>query len=194
MRVLKVLMVTVCAAGLLAAVAGASSISMKLSGEGVVNDSTVKAGTPVNVDIYIENDSLFTGFSFGFIVTSPDIKKVIHVADSGNGLNKGGDIKGHNGWQDASIWNFGGVYAVERDWDGNLPDMIGFGGLCIQQEYSPHDIQKVLSFTLVAPDAGTVVVDSAFYPPGGRWLFATPSPAAAHEPDFGGALTFKVVK
>jgi len=143
MRVLKVLLVTVCAAGLLAAVAGATSISMKLSGEGVVNDSTVKAGTPVSVDIYIENDSLFTGFSFGFTVTSPDIKNVIHVADSGNGLNKGGDIKGFNGWQDASIWNFGGVYAVERDWDGSLPDMIGFGGLCIQQEYSPHDIQKV---------------------------------------------------
>ncbi len=194
MKVRKVLAALVCLTLVTFGFADAVDISLGLSGEGVVKDNTIKAGKPVTVDIYVENDSLFTGFSFGFTVSSPDIKNIAHVADSGNGLNKNGDIKGYNGWQDHSIWNFGGVYTVERDWDGKLPDLIGFGGLSVQQEYKPHPKEKVLSFELIADSPGTIVVDSSYYPPGGRWLFATPVPGASADPTFDGALKITVVK
>ncbi len=172
----------------------AGSVGMKISGPGAVNDSTIKAGDTVTVDIYIANDTTFTGFSLGFKIVSKDIKKVVHVADSGNGLNDLGDIKGHNGWNDKSIWDFGGVFAVERDWDGELPETLGFGGLCVKQKYTPHEKMKVLSFDMIVPDTGTITIDSSFFPPGGRWLFSAPPPGPAEEPDWLGPYTFQVAK
>ena len=172
----------------------ASSVSMKLSGPGAVNDSTIQAGKEVSLDIYISNDSYYTGFSFGFAFTSQDIKKIIHVSDSLTSLNENGDIKGYNGWEDKSIWNFGGVYAVEKDWDGAMPELLGFGGLCIQQRYDPHDIQKCISVNMLFEELGTITIDSAFYPPGGGWMFADPSENGIHKPKWGGPYTFKVVK
>ncbi|RKX25450.1 MAG: hypothetical protein DRP47_09805 [Candidatus Zixiibacteriota bacterium] len=194
MNILKVLGISAVLIVVMTSLSLAGSISMKLSGPGAVNESTIKAGEPVSVDIYIANDSIYTGFSFGFSIVSKEIKNIIHVTDSGNGLNKNGDINGYNGWEDNSIWNFGGVFAVETDWDGTLPELIGFGGLCVQQEYKPHEIHKCLSFDIIFPEPGIVVIDSAFYPPGGRWLFAGPVSSSSHEPDWGGPYKFKVVK
>ncbi len=177
----------------ISATAAAGTIGLKISGPGVVDDSTVTVGEPFSVDIHVANDSIYTGFSFGFDITSEEITEIIHVADSGNGLNKQGDIKGHNGWQSHSIWNFGGVYAVESDWDGELPDLLGFGGLSINQDYEPHDLTRVLSFELIIPEPGSIVVDSAFFPPGGRWMFATPVPGTIDEPTWQGPLTIRAV-
>lgn len=172
----------------------AASVSMKISGPGMVNDSTIKVGEKVSVDIYIANDTIFTGFSLGFSIKSPTIKSITHVSDSGNGLNDNGDIKGHNGWEDKSIWDFGGVFAVERDWDGELPELLGFGGLCVKKDYEPHDLAKVLSFEIIVPDTGMITIDSSFFPPGGRWMFSAPPPGPAGEPDWAGPYTFKAVK
>jgi len=172
----------------------ASSVSMKISGPGAVNDSTIKAGDTVSVDIYIANDSVFKGYSLGFTVKSPTIKTVVHVVDSGNGLNDRGDIKGCNGWDDKSIWDFGGVFVVERDWDGELPEVLGFGGLSIKKIYEPHELAKVLSFEMIVPDTGVITIDSSFFPPGGTWMFSAPPPARTEEPDWLGPYTFKVIK
>ena len=190
MRNLKLPIVTAFVLLVFTISAMAGSVSMKISGPGAVNDSTIQAGKEVSVDIYVSNDSLYTGFSFGFAFKSPDIKKIIHVSDSIPSLNKNGDVKGHNGWQDQSIWNFGGVYAVEKDWDGVMPELLGFGGLSIQQHYEPHDIQKCISVNMVIPETGTITIDSAFFAPSGRWLFAPPSTA----PKWGGPYNIKVVK
>ncbi len=172
----------------------AGSVGIKISGPGAVNDSTIKAGEKVSVDIYVANDTVFTGFSLGFKLVSPTIKEIIHVADSGNGLNDRGDVKGHNGWEDKSVWDFGGVFAVETDWDGKLPDLLGFGGLCIKQKYEPHEMKKVLSFDMIVPEAGPITIDSAFFPPGGAWLFSAPPPGGAEQPDWLGPYNFTVVK
>ncbi|MBU8934269.1 MAG: hypothetical protein KOO62_09710 [candidate division Zixibacteria bacterium] len=193
MNKLKLLGMTVVLVAGFAALSAASEITMQLSGPGAVDDTTIKAGEPVSVDIFVMNDSLYTGFSIGFSVVSKDMKKIVHVTDSTGGLNENGDLKGYNGWNDKSIWNFG-LYTVEKDWDGVLPELLGFGGLCVQREYQPHESQKCLSFEVIFPEPGTVVIDSAFYPPGGRWLFAGPSPETAHEPIWGGPYKFKVVK
>jgi len=171
----------------------ATSVSMKISGPGAVNDSTIQAGKEVSVDIYVVNDTVFSGFSLGFSIKSPAIKSITHVPDSGNGLNENGDIKGHNGWQDKSIWDFAGILVVERNWDGKLPELLGFGGLCIKKDYLPHDLVKVLSFEIIVPEAGMITIDSSFFPPGGKWMFAA-SPGPAEVPKWGGPYTFKVIK
>ncbi len=170
--------------------ATATSVNMKISGPGAVNDSTIKAGEPVSFDVYIANDRTFTAFTIGFKLISTDIKTVAHVADSGKGHNKAGDVKAFNGWEDFSIWDLGGLYVVESDWDGKLPDVLGFGGLCAYKKYEPHDEMKCLSWDLRIDEPGSIVVDSSFFPPGGKWIFGQP----AHAPAWGGPYTFKVVK
>jgi hypothetical protein len=171
-----------------------ASVSMKISGPGAVNDTTIKAGEKVFFDIYVVNDTIFTGFSLGFAIKSPTIKTIIHVPDSGNGLNRNGDVKGYNGWEDKSIWDFAGVMVAEQsDWDGVLPELLGIGGICIKKDYMPHELMKVLSFEAIIPEPGVITVDSSFFPPGGTWMFAG-SPGPVVTPEWGGPYTFKVVK
>ena len=175
---------------ILAVQLSATSINMKISGPGAVNDSTIAAGKKVSFDIYVENKGQFKGFTMGFEISSKDIKTAIHAADKGNGLNKNGDIKGYNGWNDRSIWDLGGVYIVERSWDGNLPDIIGFGGISKTKPYMPHKADKKLSFDMIFNETGTIVVDSSFFPPTGKWMYAPPNTT----PSWGGPYKFKVQK
>ena len=168
----------------------ATDVSMQISGSGAVNDSTIKVGEKVTFDIYFENDTEFKGFSLGFKIKSEDIEKVTHLKDVGNGLNKEGDIKGYNGWENNSVWDLGGIYVIERDWDGNLPDLLGFGGVCKSKVYTPHEKSKKLSFDLMFDREGMVTVDSSFFPPTGKWLFSPPNTS----PTWHGPYTFKVVK
>lgn len=180
-------------AALCATIAGSAmavDISMKISGPGAVNETTIKAGQPVSFDVYMANDSTWKGFTIGFQVKSPNIKTVIHPADSGKGLNARGDIKGYNGFNDKSVWDLNGVFIIDTAWNGTLPDTLGFGGICVKSSYMPHPSQKNLSFEIIFPEAGTVVVDSSFFAPGGEWLFALPS----HKPGWHGPYKFTVVK
>ena len=180
---------------LLAGTVLGSSVSLQLSGEGAVNDSTIKAGEPVSIDIYFTNDDIRTGITLGFAITSPDTKEVIHVIDSGNGLNERGDVKGYNGWEGAAVWDLFGMFIVESDWDGVLPELLGIGALSNKQSYDPHELEKKLSFELVVPEAGTIVIDSAYFPPGGKWLYSSPVDIApSHVPEWLGPYTYKVVK
>ncbi len=173
----------------------ATSIELKLSGPGAVGDATIKAGKPVSVDIIIENDTIFTGFTMGFKIFSPDLKKIVHVADSGNGLNERGDVKGYNGWHDDSVWDLKGIFVRETDWDGNLPDTLGFGGLSVKKRYTAHKAEKKLSFEIMVPEPGTLVIDSSFYPPGGKWLYSAPARIGSTiSPDWNGPYQFKVIK
>ncbi len=169
-----------------------ASVSVGVSGKGAVNDSTVVVGEPFSVDIYIANDSIQRGFTLGFKLKSEDIKNIVHVADSGKGMSTKGDIKGHNGWQDKSIWDLNGIFVVESNWDGNLPDTIGFGGVCVKQTYEQHEKMKCLSMDLIVPSEGTLVVDSSFWYPSGIWIFAGEN-QTVHVPKWGGALKLKVV-
>lgn len=180
------------AAALLLAVgsATASSVSVKLSGPGAVDDSTIKAGEKVSFDIYVANDTIFTFFQLGFKLVSNDISTVIHPADSGNGKNEHGDVKAYNGFENASIFDMGGLHVVEKSWDGKLPDTVGFGGMCVHKQYDPHPLRKNISIDLIFDQPGTVTFDSSWFPPLGEWMFAPP----AHQPEWGGPYTFKVVK
>lgn len=169
-----------------------ASVSVGVSGKGAVNDSTVIAGEPFSVDVYVANDSIQRGFTLGFKLKSENIKSIVHVADSGKGLSSKGDVKGHNGWQDKSIWDLNGIFVVESNWDGNLPDTIGFGGVCVKQQYAPHEKLKCLSMDLIAPTEGTLVIDSSFWSPSGIWIFAGEN-QTARIPKWGGARKVKVI-
>ncbi|MDZ4722976.1 MAG: hypothetical protein SGI97_03600 [candidate division Zixibacteria bacterium] len=174
----------------------ATGVSIKVSGAGAVNDSTIKAGQKVSLDIYYENDQKWMGFTSGFKISSPTIKKIEHAADTVKGLLENGSIKGHNGWQDRSVWDFG-FYVTQTDWDGNLPDIVGFAGLAARTGYQPQKKSKMISIDIVVPEAGIIVVDSSFFPPGGYWKTARSSAAEGNvtgHPKWGGPYTFKVVK
>ncbi|RKX23076.1 MAG: hypothetical protein DRP35_00350 [Candidatus Zixiibacteriota bacterium] len=191
----KIIVLSLIILTITAVMLNSAEIKMAVSGPGVINDSTLKVGEKVSFDIYVSNEIKRTGFTFGFAVKSPDIKTVVHVSDSGNGLNDNGDVKGYNGWQDNSIWDFAGVFAVERDWDGNLPELLGFGGLSIKKSYDVEELSKKLSMEMIIPESGTLVIDSAWYPPGGKWVFSSPpriAPEAA--PEWFGPYKYSVVK
>ena len=166
-----------------------SMITMKLTGPGAVNDTTIKAGEKVALELHMSNKKPRRGISIGFKFTSPDIKKIIHPADSGNGLNKAGDVKGYNGWENKSVFDLTGVLAAEKDWDGMLPDTLGFGALVVKNTYEPHEMMKTLSIDLIVPTAGTLTIDSTFFPPGGNWQYGL-----GGKPGWGGPYTFKVVE
>lgn len=191
-RIVGISLVTI---GLSAATAfGQTSITLKISGPGAVNDSTIKVGEPVSIDIYWENkDDDRRGFTTGFKISSETIKTIIHVADSGNGVNPLGDIKAFNGWEGTKAWDFTGVKVIDADWDGNLPELIGFGGLRVKNRYDAHENKKVLSWTMIVPEEGTIMVDSSFFKPGGVWAIVGPSGVEV-TPVWGGPYVFKVVK
>lgn len=168
----------------------AIDIDLKLSGKGVVNDSTVKAGEPFSVDVIITNDGNFKGFSFGFKLLSNDIESITHPADSGKGLNKNGDVKGYAEFADRSLFDLGGVYAVEKNWDGKFPELLGFGGISTKTFYEPHEAAKKLSFDLLINEEGQFLIDSSFFPPSGKWLFVPPE----SPPVWRGPYLFHVVK
>jgi len=168
----------------------AISIDLKISGPGVVNDSTIKAGEVVNFDIYFKNQSNFRGFSVGFKFFSSDINQVVHVTDKGNGVNLNGDIKAFNGWQDMSVWDFGGLFTIESDWDGKMPELIGLGGISKSKSFTPQKSTKNVSMQMIFNEAGSITVDSSFFPPAGRWIFSIPPT----KPAWGGPYNFKVVK
>ena len=173
----------------------AADITMMLSGQGAVNDTTIKAGQPVSIDVVVENDTVFTGFTMGFKLTSPDLAEIVHLADTNGGLNEAGDVKGHNGWQDQSIWDLNGVFVRETDWDGKLPETIGFGGLSVKSRYTAHKAERKLSFDIIVPQAGVLVIDSSFFPPGGKWLFSAPARIGPSlGPEWGGPYKFNVIE
>lgn len=168
----------------------ASSIDLKISGPGVVDDTTIKVGQPVSFELYIANDKKYTYMNIGFKMTSQDIKNVVHLIDSGKGYNPAGDVKCWNGFEDKSIWDFGGMHVVERSWDGVLPDTLGFGAICAYKTYDPHERRKCFSWDMRFDEVGTVVVDSTFFPPAGTWVIGEP----AHEPAWGGPYVLRIVK
>ncbi len=169
-------------------IAAGSEVTVKASGPGAINDSTIKVGEKVDIDIYFSNDKPRKGFSVGFQLSSPDIKQIQHVPDSG--FEKYPDLKGYNGWQDKSVWDLNGIMiSAKSDWDGKLPDMIGLGGVTVKQRFQPQEAKKVLSINLIIPEPGTLVVDSAYYPPGGYWKYAD-----NELPNWKGPYKFKVVK
>lgn len=152
---------------------GQTTISLGLSGPGAVNDSTITVGQVFSVDIYWENKEVdLQGFTTGFRIFSPTIKTIIHVPDRGNGINDLGDLSAYSDWRGTKTWDFTGLKTIETDWDGILPDTIGFGGLNVKVKYGPHKKKKVLSWSMIVPQAGEIVVDSAYFRPGGIWAIA----------------------
>ncbi len=195
----KKLIVLCCLLTALATTAKATSFGMKISGPGAVNDSTIKAGEKVSFDIYFTSNDTLKAFSSGYKIFSNDISMVTHVIDSGKGLSKKGDVKGWNGWEDKSLWDFGGVWPAPKDWDGNLPDTIGFAGAVVKKTYAPHASMKVLSFEIIVPSVGTLMVDTTFYPPGGSWkVVVAPKEVGKKpidmKPGWKGPYKWKVVK
>ncbi len=106
-------------------------------------------------------------------------------------------MKGHNGWQNTDVWDFAGIWTPSPNWDGVLPDTMGFAGAVMGKRYNKHEAMKVLSWEMIIPEAGTLVVDSCFIPPGTVWqIIHQPAKDSRTEtkPSWGGPYVFKVVE
>ena len=174
----------------------AASVKMKISGPGRVNDSTIKAGQKVDLDIYLSNEKVHMGMCIGFKISSPDasIKTVVHPVDSGKGLDGSkGDIKGYNGFESKELFDLMNR-AVLNDWDGKLPDIVGFLMHGFNKRWQVMPETKAYSIEMTVPTPGTLVVDSSFFPPGGLWLTTNESGTVTDSPTWGGPYKFKVVK
>lgn len=195
----KMKLLTVCAAGIcmLAFAAMADTgVKITISGEGVVNDSTIKVGKPVTVEVHFANDTTRSVFTTGFKMTSDDVKTIKHVKDDNSIFLDSVWVGGYNGFQDKTIWDMTGLRVVPIDWDGNMPELIGFGGVAVRQGLPKQDFTKQFSWDFIAEQTGTIVIDSSFYPPRNRWIFATPERAGGEpvEPDWYGPYTITVIE
>lgn len=175
-----------------------TSVIMKLSGPGAVNDSTIKAGQRVSVNIYFGTKQELRALSLGLRLYSTDIKTIQHASDTGQALTEEGDIKGWNGWNDFTKWDFLNK-AVLKNWDGILPDTLGFVTAVAKKKYTPHEEMKIYSIDLVIPEPGTIMIDTAFYPPGGSWkAVLAPKAPGDHKtderPSWKGPYKWTVVK
>jgi hypothetical protein len=173
-----------------------ATVSMKISGPGKVNDSTIKAGEKVSFDVYIANEIERQGISVGFKFFSPDssIKSITHPADSGNGMdNTNGDVKSFGPYKGSAMFDIMNA-AVSDNWDGQLPDVLGFMGHIMKKTYAKHDEMKAYSMDVIVPNSGTLVVDSSFFGSGGVWMMVTEPTQEPHWPAWKGPYKFKVVK
>lgn len=196
MRNFRIAVIAAVGLMLAAGAAHSATVAMKISGPGAKNDSTIIAGKKVSLDIYIENEKDRRGISLGFKIFSPDstITTILHPSDSGKGLEEtAGDVKGYNGFQNKSIFDLLNK-AITYDWDGKLPDQIGFMTHIFKNVYKPHPLEKAYSIDIEVPTPGTLVVDSAFFPPGGRWIMVTQAELPPDVPEWKGPYRFKVVK
>ena len=183
---------------------GETAISVGISGPGMINDSTIKVGQPVSVDVYWTNkDDDRRGFTTGFRMYSETIKSIKHRPDSGKTFTWAdsgkvidtavANVRAHAGWEGTNVWDFTGIREVPINWDGNLPDTIGFGGLVVKNRYGIHDKKRVLSWTIIVPQAGTLVVDSTYFRPGGIWAIVGED-GIEIKPAWGGPYKFKAVE
>jgi hypothetical protein len=180
---------------MLGVTAMSATVKLQLSGPGKVNDSTIKAGQKVTVDVYLDNEKTRMGFSIGLKISSPDksIATIQHPADSGKGYEESnGDIKGYNGFESKAIFDLL-CRPVLQDWDGKLPDLLGFVSMVFKKQWNVMPMQKCYSFDLIVPNAGSLRVDSSFFPPGGRWLFVS-GPTDETIPKWMGPYKYTVVK
>ena len=166
-----------------------SEVKLMISGPGAVNDSTIKAGQPLDIEVHCSSKVERTGYTLGLKFSSSSIKTLKHVADSGNGMDAAGSIKGYNFWKDKSFFDLD-LGVKEQEWDGTMPEHLGFWGLSAKRSLPPIEMTKAFSIRIVVPDTGTIVVDSSFFPPAGSWMFAPPGDA----PKWSGPYKYKVVK
>ncbi len=196
MRTFRIAVVAAVILLLGASAAFSATVSMKISGPGKVNDSTIKAGEKVSFDVYITNEVDRQGLSVGFKFYSPDstIKAIVHPADSGKGMeNTKGDVKAYGQYEGHKMFDIMNA-AVTENWDGQLPDVLGFMAHIMKKVYTKHDDMKAYSMDVVVPTAGTLVVDSSFFGSGGVWMMVTEPTMDPHYPTWKGPYTFKVVK
>ena len=136
---------------LVATAAMSATVSMKLSGAGKVNDSTIKAGEKVSLDVYFDNEKPRMGLSIGFKISSPDksITTIVHPADSGKGLDdSAGDVKGYNGYEGKGIFDLLNK-PIFSDWDGTLPDQMGFMTHIFKKIWPVQPVQSTYTRTTV---------------------------------------------
>ncbi|MFH1374197.1 MAG: T9SS type A sorting domain-containing protein [bacterium] len=123
------------------------------------------ADVPFTIEIYLNNTDAngISGSTNGFRIYSPTgATWQTPTYDTAGGLDQYFD---------------GGVSLNGFSVDGSGADTIGLGGFCMYQPGIPNGYDDIVVKieTKMSADGDTLCIDSAFYPPGGTWLWTTPS-------------------
>lgn len=117
-------------------------------------------------------DFLSDGMSLGFRVYSPDnsLSSIVwRKLPSPVGP-----------WLDPSVWNLtGGTYLALERLDGQLADLLMFGGVGITlagSGFGPAGATDIITAEIsTAHENGSICVDSVFFPPAADWIISTGS-------------------
>jgi hypothetical protein len=134
--------------------------------EGLQGTGNIQTGVPITFYIRFQNNtgSYITGSSNGFRVYSPNGAQWDPITwDTANvGLD--------------TLYDFG-IFFSDLSVTGSGADTVGLAGLCLFKSGIPNGFDEVvflISTQIDAVHAGrTICLDSAFYPPGGEWMWST---------------------
>jgi len=151
---------------------------------------TMLSGHDYQVRIWIENDATIMAMTMGFLLMSGDgAAWQWQSQSSGYGPSAAITVvSGCRMYPPDSIWNFGGLYVIEKDFNGASPDSILLGGVNshVGRGLSPGSLQHMVSFHFKALAPGssmaTLCIDTSFIPPAGFWKW-----------DLGGQVVYPTV-
>lgn len=141
-------------------------------------DTKVNTGTPIVFTIHMRNSTdLIAGGTWGFEV----YMSVANDAVPDAAIGTFGPISSTNlvDFGTNGMWD-GGYFTNFFGNDGTGADTVGYGGFSITKPGIPtgfnQDITTIATVGLAEGDQGEYLcIDTAFYPPGGAWLWSTPS-------------------
>jgi hypothetical protein len=161
----------------------AQSVSVEVTGAASATEIT--EGKTVTFGIRFTNDYVadLKGSTNGFVLKSPD------------GCTWNAPVPTATGAITADMYD-GGFNINPFSWDGLVADTVGFGGFKMFKPGIPVGFDEVVATIEVTVPAvvnigKTFILDTAFYRPGGYWLWSSTPDV---RPAWGGALEFTILE
>jgi len=159
-------------------------VDVALTGESNPAD-TLFVGGAYEFRIWYENDFLLSAFQSGMRIYSPDgATWTWNTQPDGygpNGLGTGGQyvtvVPGSRMDPPATVWDYSDLIVSEKNIDGITPDTIFPGAMALYNGLPAGPLEHMLSLHFSPADTGdggpvaTICIDSAFVPPGGKFIF-----------------------
>ena len=166
---------------------------------------TLITGGQYEFRIWLENDFLLQAIQLGMRVYSPTGATWSWNTQTGgygpDGQGSGGQyvtvVPGSRMDPPDTVWDMSGFIVAEKNVDGISPDTLFPGGMALWHGLPAGALQHMMSFHFTPNDTGTVgpvgmiCIDSAYIPPGGKFIFVDAS-AVTYIPTIAGPFCFPI--
>lgn len=184
--------------------ANAVSVDAALSGGGQVD--TITVGAEHEFRIWLENDFDLFAFQLGMKIYSTTGATWTWVTQPDgygpDGQGTGGSyvtvVPGSRMDPPDTVWDMSGFIVSEVNTDGLSDDTLFPGGMALWNGLPAGASEHMISFHFTALDTGTagpvgtICIDSAFVPPGGKFIFVDVN-ATTLVPDITGPYCFPII-